>query len=175
MLSTLFVLPSLVSNANNDLSIAVKRVQNGEARCRTITTIDEKTISEEVYPKVHRIKCTLALENSGFSPSLESFRMPCHFVFIYISPCRFFILMITMFLTTFKQKSDSFKGETVFEADHKRSRKFSRDFGEHPQLPPVHEEVSDLTSRYYFQLVMVEKCYAHQCNNLKLATEKVAL
>ncbi|RWR90953.1 phosphatidylinositol/phosphatidylcholine transfer protein SFH12 [Cinnamomum micranthum f. kanehirae] len=130
----------------------MKRVQNGEARCRTITTIDEKTISEEVYPKVHRIKCTLALENSGFFPSLESFRMPCHFVFIYISPW-----------------------ETVFEADHKRSRKFSRDFGEHPQLPPVHEEVSDLTSRYYFQLVMVEKCYAHQCNNLKLATEKVAL
>eukprot|EP00268_Persea_americana_P015047 TRINITY_DN16817_c0_g2_i5.p1 TRINITY_DN16817_c0_g2~~TRINITY_DN16817_c0_g2_i5.p1 ORF type:complete len:300 (+),score=83.77 TRINITY_DN16817_c0_g2_i5:1097-1996(+) len=69
----------------------MKRVQNGEARCRTITTIDEKTISEEVYPK----------------------------------------------------KSDSFKGETVFEADHKRSRKFSRDFGEHPQLPPVHEEVVD--------------------------------
>lgn len=102
MLSTLFVLPSLVSDTNNDLSIAVKRVQNGEARCRTITTIDEKTISEEGYPKVHRIKCTLALDNSGFSPSLKSFRMPCHFVFIYISPCRFFILMITMFLTTFK-------------------------------------------------------------------------
>lgn len=61
MLGTLYVLPLLVCHANNDLSISVKRVQNGEAKCRTITTIDEKTVSEEVYPKVPKIRCTLTL------------------------------------------------------------------------------------------------------------------
>eukprot|EP00268_Persea_americana_P015044 TRINITY_DN16817_c0_g2_i2.p1 TRINITY_DN16817_c0_g2~~TRINITY_DN16817_c0_g2_i2.p1 ORF type:complete len:578 (+),score=143.54 TRINITY_DN16817_c0_g2_i2:313-2046(+) len=106
----------------------MKRVQNGEARCRTITTIDEKTISEEVYPK----------------------------------------------------KSDSFKGETVFEADHKRSRKFSRDFGEHPQLPPVHEEVEVghgmLPNAYDYDIPMVDKVvdasWKREPKNEKLAIVK---